>query len=118
MNLMCVGDSSVNIYIRADGGVLARSAVHAGAGRAFSQSGGVLLLLTLTHDGFTSQPLAHGLLITRSNLLIHLERVQQGYSASALVSITSRVAFTHLFAFVEAHGELIVAQEKRPDLFP
>lgn len=113
---MCVGDSSVNIYIRADGGVLARSTVHAGAGRAFSQSGGMLFLLTLTHDGFTSQPLAHGLLVTRSNLLVHLERVQLGYSASALVSIT--VAFAHLFAFVEAHCELIVAQEKWPDLFP
>uniref|UniRef100_A0A9J7XX32 Serine/arginine-rich splicing factor 9 n=2 Tax=Cyprinidae TaxID=7953 RepID=A0A9J7XX32_CYPCA len=68
------GLSSASAYIRADGGVLARLAVHAGAGRTFGQSCGVLLLLPLTHDGLTSQPLAHGLLVTRSNLLVHLRR--------------------------------------------
>lgn len=68
------GDSSASAYIRADGGVLARVTLHAGARRTFGQSCGVLLLLPLTHDGLTSQPLAHGLLVTRSNLLVHLRR--------------------------------------------
>ncbi len=64
----------LDAYIRADAGVLARAAVHAGARRTFGQSRSMQLLLPLTHDSFTSQPLAHGLLITGSNLLIHLQR--------------------------------------------
>lgn len=64
-------EASVNIYIGADGGVLPQ---FAGTHRTLSQSSGVLFLLTLSHDGLTSQPLAHGLLVTGSDLLVHLKR--------------------------------------------
>lgn len=47
--------------------------VHARTRGALGQGCGVLLFLPLTHNLLTAEPLAHGLLVARSDLFIHLE---------------------------------------------
>lgn len=67
-------------HLVAEGGVpvqeLLRAAVYAGPGGALGQRGGVLLSLTLLHDGLAALPLAHGPLVAQTHLLVHLHEVK------------------------------------------
>lgn len=103
----CVwAEARVNIYIGADGGVLPRLA---GTRRTFSQRSGVLFLLTLSHDGLASQPLAHGLLVTGSDLLIHLQRTARLQIGVCFCVRFRGFCISHLLSFFGGHGEVVVS---------
>lgn len=63
-------------YLIADGRVPVQHpvkvAVQAGSGRALGQGSRVGLPLPLSHNGFTAQPLRHGLCVAGVDLLVHL----------------------------------------------
>lgn len=75
-DLCGVRNESVGLHLIADGVTvenLLAGAVQAGAGGALGQGCGVLLFLPLTHNLLAAEPLAHGLLVARSDPLIHLQ---------------------------------------------
>lgn len=115
-------------HLVADSGVvmdhLLAGAVHTGPRGTLSQGCSVLLLLPLADDLLAAQPLAHGLLIAHSDLLIHLEGEVSVQRSEARAQVRRRrfksksraVEMTNLLPLRFRHSKLVMAQEVRPHL--